>query len=133
VPSVINPGQLVPDISGNRVFRAVSDSWFAGVTLSPRLPPLPGLRLQADVSYQGDVFERQVGGLFYGARALVGARLTVPLDRLVIELWGTNLTDERYVRVATPRLPVYYVGIPRPTDFILGDGRRIGLTVRYPR
>jgi iron complex outermembrane receptor protein len=133
VPSVINPGQLVPDISGNRVFRAVSDSWFAGVTLSPRLPPLPGLRLQADVSYQGDVFERQVGGLFYGARTLVGARLTVPLDRLVIELWGTNLTDERYVRVATPRLPVYYVGIPRPTDFILGDGRRIGLTVRYPR
>ena len=133
VPSAINPGQLVPDISGNRVFRAVSDSWFAGVTLSPRPTALPGLRLQADVSYQGDVYERQVNGLFYGARTLVGARLIVPLGYCVMELWGTNLTDRRYLREATPRLPQYYLGIPRPTDFILGEGRRIGLTVRYPR
>ena len=73
-----------------------------------------------------------MGGLFYGARTLLGARLTLPLGRFVIELWGTNLTDERYVRVAAPRLPMYYFGIPRPTDLILGDGRRMGLTVRYP-
>jgi iron complex outermembrane recepter protein len=133
IPSAINPGQLVPDISGNRVFRAVRDSWFAGVTLSPPLTALPGLRMRADVSYQGDVFERQVGGIFYGARTLLGARLTVPLGRFAIELWGTNLTDERYLRVATPRLPVYYFSIPRPTDFILGEGRRMGLTVYYSR
>ncbi|HKX77269.1 MAG TPA: TonB-dependent receptor [Novosphingobium sp.] len=133
VPSAVNPGRLVPDISGNRVYRAVSDSWFAGVTFSPSLTALPGLRLQADVSYQGNVYERQVNGLFYGARTLLGARLTVPLGRFAIELWGTNLTDERYVRIATPRLAMYYLGVPRPTDFFLGDGRRIGLTVRYPR
>jgi outer membrane receptor protein involved in Fe transport len=62
----------------------------------------------------------------------LGARLTAPLGRFAIELWGTNLTDERYIRVATPRPPNFYLGIPRPTDLIIGDGRRIGLTVRYP-
>lgn len=133
VPSAINPGQLVPDISGNVVFRAVRASWFAGLTLSPRLNALPGLRLQADVSYQGDVYERQVNGLYYGARTLLSARLTLPLGRFVVELWGTNLTDQRYIRVAAQRPANFYLGIPRPIDLILGDGRRIGLTFRYPR
>jgi outer membrane receptor protein involved in Fe transport len=131
VPSTVDPGQLVPAISGNRVARATKTSWSAWTILSPGLPVVPGLSLEADVTHQGNVFDRQIGGLYYGARTLIGARATLPLGRFVIELWGTNLTDEQYARVAAPRQPALYIGQPRPTDLILADGRRVGVTVRY--
>lgn len=35
--SLINPGQSVPDVSGNRLARAVETSWTAGLTVSPPL------------------------------------------------------------------------------------------------
>jgi len=130
-PSAINSGDLVPDIAGKLVARAAKTSWSAAVTVAPRLTALRGLRLRADVTYQGNVYDRQVGGLYYGARKVVGARLSLPLGPLEAELWGTNLTDVRYARVAAPRQPVFYNNIPRPTDLILGDGRRMGLTLRY--
>jgi iron complex outermembrane receptor protein len=130
-PSVINPGQLVPDISGNVLARAVRTSWTASLTVSPPLKALKGLRLHADVSHQGDVFESHVNGLHYGARTVVDARLSFPLGPCSIDLWGTNLGGARYVSFAAPRAPVFYSGIPRPIDLILGEGRRIGLTLRF--
>ncbi|MEO6718528.1 MAG: TonB-dependent receptor [Novosphingobium sp.] len=132
-PSLINPGQLVADISGNIPARAVATSWSAGATVTPPLTMLGGLVLRADISHRGNEFDRQIDGLTFGARTLLNARLTLPLGRWSAELWGTNLTDARYIRFAVGRQPAFYVGQPRPTDLILGDGRRIGVTLRYNR
>ena len=55
-PSLIIPDQFVPDISGNRPARAVKTSWTVGLTISPLLPSLPGLRLHADISHQGNSY-----------------------------------------------------------------------------
>ena len=129
-PSLINPGQLVPDVSGNRLARAVETSWTAGVTLSPPLRALRGLRIRADISHQGNVFDSQINGLYFGARTLLAARLSFPLGPCLVDLWGTNLGNSQYVRFAAPRAPAFYAGVPRPTDLILGEGRRIGLTLR---
>jgi iron complex outermembrane receptor protein len=132
VPSTIDPDQLVPDISGNRVARTAKTSWHAGVTLSPHFRLLD-LRLQADINHQDNVFDRQINGLYYGERTLLNARAILALGRFAIELWGTNLTDKRYARVAAPRQPVLYLGQPRPTDLILADGRRVGITLQFTR
>lgn len=130
-PSAILPGQLVPDISGNRPARAAKTSWTTGLTISPHLSALPGLRIHSDISHQGDVFDRQIGGFYYGARTLVGARASLPIGPCTLELWGTNLTNEHYVRIVVGRGPVFYPEMPRPIDLTLGDGRRIGLSLRY--
>lgn len=132
-PSRISPGQLVADISGNVPARAVETSWAAGITFTPPLATLSDTRLRMDVSHQGNVFDRQIDGLAYGARTLLNARLSIPLGAAWLDLWGTNLTGVHYLRVAVGRQPAFYAGIPRPTDLILGDGRRVGLTLRYER
>ena len=130
-PSLINPGQLVPDISGNRPGRAVKTTWTAGLTVSPPLRALRGLRLHAEVSHQGNTFSDHIDGMYWGARTLIGARVSFPVGPCSVELWGTNLGDARYVRFAAPRAPAFYIGIPRPYDLILGEGRRIGLTLLF--
>ena len=129
--SQINPGQLVPDISGNVVPRAPEFKWSGAVTIMPQAEGLHGLRLRFGLSYQGKSYERAVNGLSYGERTLLDARLTLPLGRFALELWGTNLTNDHYVWVAVGRQPQFYTGIPRPTDLILGEGRRIGLTLSF--
>ena len=53
------------------------------------------------------------------------------MGRASLEIWGTNLTNDHYIRAAAGRPPALFVGQPRPTDLILGEGRRIGLTLRY--
>lgn len=129
VPSTIDPGLLVPDISGNRVARTSKTSWSAAMTLTPRVPA--GFRFRVDMTHQDNVFDRQIHGLYYGARTLLDARAILPLGRFVFELWGTNLTNDRYARNAAPRQPALYVGQPRPTDLILADGRRVGITLQF--
>jgi iron complex outermembrane receptor protein len=131
VPSAVDPSRLVPDISGNRVARTAQSSWYVVMTLWPHLTEFPDVQLQADIYHQDNVFDRQINGLYYGARTLLGARAILPLGRFAIELWGTNLTDAHYARVAAPRQPVLYLSQPRPTDLILADGRRVGITLRF--
>ena len=97
------------------------------------MPSLPGLRLHAEVSHQGNVFDRQINGLYYGARTLIGARVSLPLGPFMIVLWGTNLGNDRFARIAVGRGPGFYRDMPRPTDLILADGRRVGLTLRFAR
>ncbi|MEO6152834.1 MAG: TonB-dependent receptor [Croceibacterium sp.] len=130
-PSLINPGQLVADISGNIPARAVTTSWSFEAAVTPPLPALHGLLIQADVSHRGNEFDRQIDGLFFGARTLLNARLALPLGRWSAELWGSNLIDDRYIGIAAGRQPAFYLGIPRPTDLILGERRRIGITMQY--
>jgi iron complex outermembrane recepter protein len=129
--STISPGQLVPDISGKLVLRAAKVSWASGITLAPQNGALNGIRLRLGVNYLDDVYERAVNGLYYGRRTLADARLTLPLGRFSLDVWGTNLADTRYVRAAAGRQPQFYTGVPRPTDLILGEGRRVGLTLRF--
>jgi outer membrane receptor protein involved in Fe transport len=129
VPSAVDPNQLVPDISGNRVARVAKSSWAGSTTFSPSGPI--GLRIQVDIMHQGNVFDRQIHGLYYGARTLLDARASFWLGRVGFTLWGTNLTNQRYARNAAPRQPVLYLGQPRPTDLILADGRRLGITLQF--
>ncbi len=70
-PSWVNPRQLVPDVSGNRLARAAKTSLAMGFTLIPAFEYLHGATLRLGVSYQGNVFERQVNGLYYGERLLL--------------------------------------------------------------
>ena len=130
-PSLINPGQLTADVSGKSVTRAPDLSFALAAMLAPRPPALHGLRLRAGLTYQGPVFERAVNGLSYGERTLLDVRLTLPLGRFTLALWGTNLTNARYAAVAAGRQPQFYTGIPRPSDLILGEGRRVGLTLSF--
>jgi outer membrane receptor protein involved in Fe transport len=118
-------------VSGNVLARAATSQWAVAANLAPHSGPLRGLLLRVEATHQGDVFERQINGLYYGARTLINARFSVPVGRGEVEFWGTNLGDERYARVAAPRQPTFYAGLPRPVDLILADRRRVGITVHF--
>lgn len=129
-PSLVNPGQIVPDISGMRVLRAAKLVWAGEATIAPGAAWLHGARLTLSFSHQGNVFERNVNALAYGRRNLLDARIALPLGNWSLSLWGTNLTGQRYIRAAAGRPPLFYPNQPRPSDMILGEGRRIGATLR---
>jgi len=130
-PSTIDPRQLVPDISGKVLLRAARWTWAGGLTLSPRGTAFHGATLRVGANHQDNVFDRSVNGAAYGRRTLLDARLVVPTSFGAIELWGTNLTGMRYFRSAAGRQPQFYSGQPRPLDLILGEGRRLGITLRF--
>lgn len=130
-PSTINPGQLVPDISGNLLLRASKLTWSGALTLSPQGKAFHGAALRIGANYQDNVFDRSVNGASYGRRTLLDARLTLPLGAFALDVWGTNLTGMAYFRSAAGRQPQFYSGQPRPLDLILGEQRRVGVTLRY--
>lgn len=128
------PGTLVPYVDGNMPQRAPRVQWAVGLRTDP--PPLSnGWRPTGavDLSYQDDVFDRAVNGARYGERTLLSARLGVGNGPWTVELWGANLTDERYIRAVSTRGAAFYPVAPRPLDLVYGDGRRVGLTFRYER
>jgi outer membrane receptor protein involved in Fe transport len=84
-----------------------------------------------DVSYQGDVYDRAINGASYGERTLVSGRVTFERKQWSVQLWGTNLTDELYVRAVSTRGPAFYPVSPRPLDLVYGEGRRVGVSVSY--
>jgi outer membrane receptor protein involved in Fe transport len=89
------------------------------------------LRAGFDASYQNDVYDRAINGAHFGERSLLSARISWTQGPWMLQLWGTNLTDELYARSVGSRGPAFYPVSPRPLDLVYGDGRRIGLTVRY--
>jgi iron complex outermembrane receptor protein len=126
------PGTYVPYIDGNQLQRAPREQWQIGLRLE--LPPSSSgwlMSAATDVSYQSKVYDRAIDGASYGERKLLAARVGASRGPWTIELWGTNLTDENYVRAASSRGAAYYPVSPRPLDLVYGDGRRIGLTLRY--
>lgn len=129
--SALIPGALVPDISGKRVLRAARLSWSGEAVIAPKAAAFHGSSLAVSLSHQGNVFDRAINGLAYGERTLLDARIHVPFGNWSLDLWGTNLTDETYVRSAAGRPPFFYPNQPRPTDLILGERRRVGLTLRF--
>jgi len=127
-----NSPALVPWLDGNRPGRAPRVTWHGALTGEAPVTP-GGWRpwIRVDVSHQDDVYERQINGARFGERTLLDARAGVGTGPWSLEAWGTNLTDERYVRASFSRLPIFYPTQPRPLDLIYAEGRRYGLTVRW--
>ncbi len=125
-------GTLVPYIDGNMPQRTPHTQWQLG--LRGDSPAFAGeWRAEGglDLSYQGDVYDRAINGARYGERTLLSARAALVHGPWTVEVWGTNLTDENYIRAVSTRGPAFYPVAPRPLDLVYGEGRRIGLTVRY--
>lgn len=123
---------LVPYLDGNRTARAPRNSWHASVAFLPR--HVGGNWMfsgSATLSYRDNAAERPINGLRYGARRLLGAQLALERDPWQLVLWGTNLTNKRYIRVAGSRGGVFYPQMPRPIDLLYGEGRRVGLSVAF--
>ena len=54
-PSLINPGQLVPDISGNLLLRAAKLTWSGSMTIAPQAKAFHGASLRVGANYQDNV------------------------------------------------------------------------------
>lgn len=128
------PGSVVPYVDGNALQRAPRVQWLVGLDAD-----LAGIAsawnalASVDLSGQDDVFDRPINGAHYGERTLLSARIALLRGPWTLELWGTNLTDERYLRAVSSRGAAFYPVAPRPLDLVLGDRRRIGITVHFDR
>jgi iron complex outermembrane receptor protein len=122
----------VPYVDHNMPQRVPEQQAYLSVSGSD-LPRFGGwsLRPAMDVSYQGDVYDRAINGASYGERTLVSGRVTFERKQWSVQLWGTNLTDELYVRAVSTRGPAFYPVSPRPLDLVYGEGRRVGVSVSY--
>lgn len=126
------PGTLVPYVDGNLPQRAPQTQWQVGVRGdSPVFAAGWRATGAVDLSHQGDVYDRAINGARFGERTLLSARAALVRGPWTLELWGTNLTDEGYIRAVSTRGAAYYPVAPRPLDLVYGEGRRIGVTVRY--
>jgi iron complex outermembrane receptor protein len=128
------PGTYVPYVDGNVPQRAPQTQWQLGLrSITSQLASGWQIEGAVDVSYQSDVYDRAIDGARFGERTLLSARAAMVRDNWTVELWGTNLTDERYVRATSSRGAAFYPVTPRPLDLIYGQGRRVGLTLRYEK
>jgi iron complex outermembrane receptor protein len=121
---------LVPYLDDNRGARAPSRMFNIGLQASPRT--IAGnwqLGAEANFGYQDSVYERPINGAMYGSRTLLAARAFLERGNWNIALWGTNLTDDSFARVASSRGGAFYPSLPRPIDLLYNEGRRVGLTV----
>ena len=126
------PGTYVPYVDGNMPQRAPRTQWQVGLRgTSPALADGWHAVGAVDVSYQSDVYDRPINGARFGERTLLSARAAFVRGPWTLELWGTNLTDDEYIRAVSSRGAVFYPVSPRPLDLVYGEGRRIGLTLRY--
>jgi iron complex outermembrane receptor protein len=89
------------------------------------------INVRTDVSYQDNMYENQIESLGFGRRTMVDAQLSATRGAWTVQLWGRNLTDERYIRSAFESNPGLFPTMPLPIDSIYGDGRRYGITIRY--
>lgn len=123
---------LVPWVDGNTLARVPQSSWHAALILDAA-PDLAGwsVSVRADVSDQDNMYENQIESLGFGRRTLVDALLSATRGPWRVELWGRNLTDERYIRSAFENNPGLFPTTPVPIDTLYGDGRRYGVTIRY--
>jgi iron complex outermembrane recepter protein len=122
---------LVPDVDGNALQRAPQQQGTAALTFEP---PYSSQSLHWFVSvaaeYQGRVFVRPIDGAYDGEHTLLDARFGVARGPWSVELWGSNLTDENYIRAVASRPRLYFPIQVQPQDLIYGDGRRFGLDLR---
>lgn len=123
---------LVPYIDGNLPPRTPQKMWHAAMVYEVPLAHADDrLVFRIDANGQDDVFDRAIEGARFGSRELFDARVSYEFGSWSIAFWGRNLSDERYVRALASRGQVYFPTTPRPLDMIVGDGRRIGLSVSF--
>lgn len=123
---------LVPWIDGNELGRVPQTSWHAALILEPRLTVHGwSVGTRADFSYQDDMYENQIEHFRFGQRTLLDAQLWARHGHWSVELWGRNLTNERYIATAVEIDGSLFLTTPIPVDLIHGDGRRAGLTISY--
>lgn len=130
-PSPNSPA-LVPWLDGRVPGQVSPTSWHGALTFAPQ--PFASdwqLMLRADVSHQDAMYDRGINAFTYGARTLLDMRVRGSRGPWSVELWARNLTDDHYVRSFTSRQAQFFPTSPRPLDMIHGDGRRIGVTLRY--
>lgn len=123
---------VVPYVDGNVPPRAAQNMWHAAFVY--QAPPLRGndqLVFRLDANGQDDVYDRPVNGAYFGSRVLLDARLSYDIGRWSFALWGRNLDDVHYVRILASRGQIYFPTTPRPLDMIYGDGRQLGLSVKF--
>jgi iron complex outermembrane receptor protein len=128
------PGTRVPYVDGNALLRAAELQWSATLALDP--PAFAsGWRAFArlDANYQDEVYDRAINGASFGERTLLDLRAGLRRAPWSVELWATNLGDERYVRAMATRQPQFFPTTPRPQDLVHGEERRLGITLRYAR
>ena len=125
---------LVTYLDGRAPGRTAQTSWNFHLNGQPRLA-IGDWRASwsANLSHQGNVYERTIDGAYYGARTLLGAQLQLRRGDWLLAVWGANLTNTQYVRAAASRGNVYFPTTPRPLDLLYGDGRRIGVTATFQR
>jgi iron complex outermembrane receptor protein len=125
-------GTYVPYIDGNALQRAPRQQWRLGLR-SDAFSDWAGWQFDSgfDVTHQDAVYDRGVNGAYYGERTLLSAQASLTRDRWQVAIWGTNLTDENYVRAVSSRGAAFYPVTPRPLDLVYGEGRRLGITLRY--
>jgi iron complex outermembrane receptor protein len=126
-----NSPDLVPWLDGKTPARVPRNSWHGALVLTPRSTYASQFTLRADVSHRDGMYDRGVNGFTFGASTLLDLRLRGSRGPWSVDLWASNLTDEQYIRSVTSRQAQFYPTSPRPLDFIYGDGRRIGVTLRY--
>jgi hypothetical protein len=102
----VRSGTETPDLPGD------ADALLADEVLPERPLRQWIARAETTLAGQEDVFERPVNGAQFGARQLLSARITLR-GSWDLTLWGSNLTDERYVRTAASRGSNYYPTLPR--------------------
>lgn len=121
---------LVPYIDDRFPGRTPRHSATASLHLLPvAIGPAWTLAASLSFAWQQDVFERSINGVHYGERGLLGASIVLRHRAWQFTGWGTNLTDDRYIRAAASRGGQFYPFLPRPLDFLHGEGRRVGLSV----
>jgi iron complex outermembrane receptor protein len=121
---------LVAYLDGNRTARNPLNSWNLSLELRPR--QFAGnwiVSAQASLAMQGDVFEQPINGARFGARELLSARALLRNGAWQLGIWGSNLTDERYIRTDASRGGNFYPTFPRPLDLLYGERRRLGVSV----
>jgi iron complex outermembrane recepter protein len=127
---VLTQGQfaLVPYVDGNVLQRAPRNQSAAAVTFE-HPPAASGTSwfVRAGVTYQGPVFVRPIDGAYDGERTLISVRAGVSRGMWSVDIWGSNLTNDSYIRAVASRTAIYFRTTRRPQDLIYGDGRRFGL------
>ena len=125
------PEFLVPYVDGNALQRAPQQQWLAVLTFEPphSLQVLHWF-VRASAEHQGRVFVRPIDGAYDGEHTLLDARFGLARGPWSLELWGSNLTDENYIRAVASRPRFYFPTTVQPQDLIYGDGRRFGLDLR---
>jgi outer membrane receptor protein involved in Fe transport len=77
------------------------------------------------------VFVRPIDGAYDGERTLLDARVGLARGAWSLELWGSNLADSNYIRAVASRPRFYFPNAVQPQDLIYGDGRRLGVDLRW--